>query len=106
MAGDSGVDSGRDSGVDSREHFREAGVLGGVPAGDSGVSRPETPVFRAETPGSLCQDGPASSAAPCTLVGGCCGSSRGSYLRMHKADRKSTRLNSSHSGESRMPSSA
>ena len=27
-------------------------------------------------------------------------------LKMHEGDRKSTRLNSSHSGESRMPSSA
>ena len=69
MAGDSRVDSGRDSGVDSREHFLEAGVLGGVPAGDSGVRRAETPVFRVETPGSLLQDGVASSAAPCTLLG-------------------------------------
>ena len=53
MAGDSGVDSGRDSGVDSREHFLEAGVLGGVPAGDSGVSRAETPVFKGGDSGVL-----------------------------------------------------
>ena len=82
--GDSGVDSGRYSGADSRELFREAGVLGGVQAGDSGVRQAETPVSRAETPGSLLQEGVACSAAPCTLVGRCRGSSRGSYLSMHK----------------------
>ena len=53
MARDSGGDSGRDSGDDSREHFLEDGVLAGVQAGDSGVSRAETPVFKGGDSGVL-----------------------------------------------------